>query len=96
MTTCCPRICAGARFGKKFTGQRQRWYLLQSLQPTIQPDLEADIHPEFEDWRWVTWWFPMGDIVEFKREVYAAASLDLYPAFSQLQPANRPDEGQNS
>ena len=27
-------------------------------------------HPEFDDWRWVSYWYPIRNVVSFKRDVY--------------------------
>ena len=30
-------------------------------------------HPEFDCWRWVNYWHPLGEVVAFKRKVYQRA-----------------------
>ena len=35
--------------------------------------------PEFDGWRWVSYWYPLGQVVTFKREVYRRA-LKNWPA----------------
>lgn len=68
----------------RYQGQAQRWFLLEFLgqDSDIRPAQVA--HPEFDDWVWASYWFPLRDIIEFKREVYRAALLELWPSFVQL------------
>lgn len=51
-------------------GQKQRWFLLYLKSPESAVRLDADDEPEFESWRWVSYWFPVLQIVEFKCWVY--------------------------
>ncbi len=52
-------------------GQRQKWFLLR-----INEEHEKKIEfnhsaiPEFDDWRWVSYWYPVRQVVSFKRDVY--------------------------
>jgi putative (di)nucleoside polyphosphate hydrolase len=57
-------------------GQKQRWFLLQLLDDQ-KVKLDATIKPEFDDWRWVSYWFPLYQVVAFKREVYRQALLEF-------------------
>ena len=62
-----------------FVGQTQRWYLLRLL----ASDDAVQVHgkeAEFDDWRWVSYWYPLNAIVEFKRAVYRRALGELAPA----------------
>jgi putative (di)nucleoside polyphosphate hydrolase len=51
-------------------GQKQKWFLLQLTAPESAVDLLHSNHPEFDDWRWVSYWYPVRQVVSFKREVY--------------------------
>jgi putative (di)nucleoside polyphosphate hydrolase len=33
--------------------------------------------PEFDGWRWVSYWYPLGQVVAFKRDVYRRALKEL-------------------
>ena len=33
-------------------------------------DLNQDIKPEFDTYEWVTYWHPLGKIIDFKKEAY--------------------------
>lgn len=52
-------------------GQKQKWYLLR-LTKENQEHIEFNVqgHPEFDDWRWVSYWYPVRQVVAFKRDVY--------------------------
>ena len=63
-------------------GQKQKWFLLRLLSPDSAVRLDANDSPEFEDWRWVTYWYPLSSVVEFKREVYRQAMSELVPALA--------------
>lgn len=51
-------------------GQKQRWFLLRLTAPESHIDFNATGHPEFDDWRWVSYWYPIRNVVSFKRDVY--------------------------
>ncbi len=51
-------------------GQKQKWFLLTISGDEKSVDLNASGHPEFDDWRWVSYWYPIRNVVAFKREVY--------------------------
>lgn len=59
-------------------GQKQKWFLLQ-----LKDDREANIcfdtsvKAEFDSWRWVTFWYPVRQVVSFKREVYRRILKDF-------------------
>lgn len=60
-------------------GQKQKWFLL------LLTGNEADVSfaygdpPEFDDWRWVSYWYPLNKVVAFKRDVYRKALQELAP-----------------
>ena len=39
--------------------------------------MRATAHPEFDAWRWHDYWVPLDAVIEFKREVYQQALLEL-------------------
>lgn len=51
-------------------GQKQRWFLLQLVAPESAIDLKTTKSPEFDGWRWVSFWYPVRQVVSFKRDVY--------------------------
>jgi len=50
-------------------GQKQKWFLLELLDDS-RIKLDCCEHPEFDRWRWVSYWFPLRQVIFFKREVY--------------------------
>lgn len=60
-------------------GQKQLWYLLKMEGEDSQIDLAHTEKPEFEDWKWVSYFFPLRQVIAFKREVYRRALRELAP-----------------
>lgn len=65
-------------------GQKQKWYLLKIKCSDEKVDINAVDTPEFDGWRWVSYWYPLGQVVSFKREVYRKAMKELAPKLSRL------------
>lgn len=51
-------------------GQKQKWFLLKLLSKDNCIELNICDRPEFDQWRWVDFWFPLEAVIDFKREVY--------------------------
>jgi putative (di)nucleoside polyphosphate hydrolase len=66
-------------------GQKQRWFLLRLLSGDDAVRLDGNAKPEFDRWRWVSYWYPLGQVVYFKREVYRRALKELAPSLAVLQ-----------
>lgn len=60
-------------------GQKQKWFLLQMLCDDESVVLNKTHPPEFDGWRWVSYWYPLNQVVSFKREVYRKALIELAP-----------------
>ncbi len=60
-------------------GQKQKWFLLQMLSDDSSVVLNKTHPPEFDGWRWVSYWYPLNQVVSFKREVYRKALIELAP-----------------
>jgi len=58
-------------------GQKQKWYLLLLRADEGRINLKASPAPEFDDWRWVSFWYPLSQVIDFKREVYRQALKEL-------------------
>ncbi|MDH3688992.1 MAG: RNA pyrophosphohydrolase [Gammaproteobacteria bacterium] len=67
-----------------FKGQKQIWFLLQLITEDSQLCLNHSRQPEFDDWRWIDYWAPIGRIVDFKRQVYKCALTELEPLLGQV------------
>ncbi len=66
-------------------GQKQKWFLLKLTASPHHIQLNLSDPPEFDEWQWVSYWYPVSKIVDFKKEVYRSALAQLAPyAISQL------------
>ena len=64
--------------GGAYRGQKQIWYLLRMTGRDCDVKLRASGHPEFDAWRWHEYWVPLEAVIEFKREVYRQALIELH------------------
>ena len=62
-----------------FKGQKQKWFLLHMLGCDDDVCMTSSEKPEFDHWQWVSYWYPVGQVVDFKREVYRLALKELAP-----------------
>jgi len=69
-----------------FRGQKQIWFLLRFLGCEDDVCLDRHHRPEFDDWRWITYWEPLSNIVDFKRDVYQQALTELEQFLGTEQP----------
>ena len=58
-------------------GQKQKWFLLRLIADERSISLDQNQRPEFDYWKWVDYWQPVSDVIDFKREVYQSA-LDSF------------------
>lgn len=58
-------------------GQKQKWFLLRFLSDDTNVHVDKGSPPEFDTWRWVSFWYPLNQVVEFKRDVYRQALTQL-------------------
>jgi putative (di)nucleoside polyphosphate hydrolase len=72
-----PPALLGVAWGGKYRGQKQKWFALKFLGTDEDIQLNADDHPEFEDWKWV----PLAELpalaVAFKRDIYEVLARDF-------------------
>lgn len=54
-------------------GQKQKWFLLRLINKDAKIDLQFNEDPEFDSWAWVSYWYPLKQVVMFKRRVYTMA-----------------------
>lgn len=64
-------------------GQKQVWFMLRLTGDEGQVCLDHTDKPEFDSWRWVSYWYPLREIVPFKRRVYQRALYELAPLLRQ-------------
>lgn len=60
-----------------YKGQKQIWYLLKFLGHDYDINVKCHREQEFDAWRWVDYWFPVEQVIEFKRDVYRKAIAEL-------------------
>jgi putative (di)nucleoside polyphosphate hydrolase len=72
-------------------GQKQIWFMLRFKESDEAFDLRCSERPEFDSWRWVKFWYPLHNVVHFKRDVYFRALRELAPlVFPSGHPLARP------
>lgn len=75
-----PKSLIRPRGKRTCVGQKQRWFLLVLKDPLTTPILNETDYPEFDAFQWVSYWYPLGQVIPFKRDVYRQALLELAPA----------------
>ena len=65
------------RSNSKFKGQIQKWFLFEFLGEESDFCLNCTSEPEFDDWKWVDYWYPAEWVIEFKQNVYRTALAEL-------------------
>ncbi len=73
------RVPRRLRRDDRFLGQKQKWFLLRLLAAPAAVRVARGSEPEFDSWRWVSYWYPVGQVVAFKRNVYREALRELAP-----------------
>ena len=61
--------------GGKFKGQAQKYFLLKLISGDV--DLNIENTPEFDKHSWVPFWYPLNQVVDFKKEAYRSALIEL-------------------
>ncbi|XBS69009.1 RNA pyrophosphohydrolase [Acerihabitans sp. KWT182] len=82
-------------------GQKQKWFLLQIMCQDADINMLRGGTPEFDGWRWVSFWYPVRQVVSFKRDVYRRVMKEFSTTVMPLQegavqrscPANRRKRG---
>ncbi len=60
-------------------GQKQIWYLLKLIAHEENVKLDVSRKPEFDLWKWVDFWEPVKEVVDFKRSVYEKTLIKFEP-----------------
>ncbi|WP_323841650.1 MULTISPECIES: RNA pyrophosphohydrolase [unclassified Moraxella] len=58
-------------------GQKQKWFLLRLDENNTKHIRFDTSKPEFDEWQWVSYWYPLDQVVAFKRGVYQRALQEL-------------------
>lgn len=79
-----PRRCVRRGERPMCIGQKQVWFLLRLTGAESDLRLDSNEKPEFSEFRWVEFWYPLEHVVSFKREVYLRALHHLAPMAQNL------------
>ena len=60
-------------------GQKQVWFLLKLDSSDNDISLDSHHKVEFDDWKWVDYWRPVDEVINFKRDVYEDMLKALAP-----------------
>ncbi len=74
-------------------GQKQKWFLLMMEGADSAVSFNQGSPPEFDDWRWVSYWYPLDQVVAFKRDVYRRALMELAPSLHSVTGEDAPRRG---
>lgn len=66
-------------------GQKQKWFLLELLAEEERIRFDRADKPEFDDWAWVSYWYPVNQVIDFKRDVYRKALKEVSLCHSELE-----------
>lgn len=69
--------------GHTCVGQKQKWFLLHLKANESEVNVNTTHSPEFSDWAWVSYWYPLNQIIEFKRWVYQRMLKELSPIHTE-------------
>ena len=70
-----PKNIRSRILGGKFKGQAQKYFLLKLISGEI--DLNRENTPEFDKYNWVPFWYPLNQVVDFKKEAYRNALIEF-------------------
>lgn len=73
-------------------GQKQKWFLLRLDCDESRINMLKARSPEFDGWRWVSYWYPVRQVVPFKRDVYRRVMKEFVPLalpFKEKKIANK-------
>jgi len=65
-------------------GQKQKWFLLQLRSDESGIRFDHGHKPEFNEWRWVDYWYPLDHVIEFKRDVYKNVLMEFESAIKTI------------
>ncbi|MAM71333.1 MAG: RNA pyrophosphohydrolase [Gammaproteobacteria bacterium] len=64
-------------------GQKQKWFLLRLVGDSNNICFDRTERPEFDRWRWISYWKPLDQVIAFKRDVYRRALKEFQQPMSQ-------------
>ena len=66
-------------------GQKQKWFLLQLMCNDADINVQHSSTPEFDGSRWVSFWYPVRQVVSFKRDVYRRVMKEFAGVVMSMQ-----------
>jgi putative (di)nucleoside polyphosphate hydrolase len=60
-------------------GQKHKWFLLEWTGDESAIDFMISDSPEFDGWKWVSYWHPLSQVIDFKKNVYRAVLREFAP-----------------
>lgn len=66
-------------------GQKRKWFLLQLTCNDADINMQRSSTPEFDGWRWVSFWYPVRQVVSFKRDVYRRVMKEFAATVMPMQ-----------
>jgi putative (di)nucleoside polyphosphate hydrolase len=70
-------------------GQKQKWFLLEFLGKQSDVSFKSTDKPEFDGWKWVDYWTPVKEVVDFKAFVYKQAMEEFAPCVLKTKAPKR-------
>tara|TARA_B110000014_G_scaffold259099_1_gene246289 strand:- start:4544 stop:5053 length:510 start_codon:yes stop_codon:yes gene_type:complete len=74
----------GKYIPSNYKGQKQKWFLAELVSSESKINLKRHDHIEFDEWQWISYWFPVYAGVHFKQELYRKALTLLLPAYNNF------------
>jgi len=70
-------------------GQKQKWFFLQMTGDAAKVRFDTSGTPEFDDWEWVNYWYPINAVISFKSNVYRNALQEFSQPNIRFQQQSR-------
>ena len=69
---------------KNFKGQKQKWFMFKLIKD-VNICFENDPDSEFDEYKWVSYWYPLQSIIFFKKGLYRTVLCNLRLIFCKEQ-----------
>ncbi len=80
----------GAGRRQPIAGQSMRWFLLRAASRNLPLSFDEHDTPEFQSATWVNYWYPVHQIVDFKRDFVRKGLVALQRTFVKEVEATTP------
>ena len=77
-------------------GQKQKWFMLRLTSHESRIHFDETGHPEFDHFMWVSYWYPLRQVIAFKQSVYRQALSELMPFVIEQQLQKRKARGRRN